>query len=111
RRRHTRFSRDWSSDVCSSDLIVHLDFGLSFSYQVPVTWLIGSRALNTLLLSISSLVVAWAIAIPLGIYSAVHQYSVTDGLLSAGAFMAISIPSFFSALLLLYAAFWTHLLP
>jgi len=55
--------------------------------------------------------VAWAIAIPLGIYSAVHQYSVTDGLLSAGAFMAISIPSFFSALLLLYAAFWTHLLP
>ena len=91
--------------------IVHLDFGLSFSYQVPVTWLIGTRALNTLLLSVSSLVVAWAIAIPLGIYSAVHQYSVTDGLLSAGAFMAISIPSFFSALLLLYAAFWTHLLP
>ena len=91
--------------------IVHLDFGLSFSYQVPVTWLIGTRALNTLLLSISSLIVAWAIAIPLGIYSAVHQYSVTDGLISAGAFMAISIPSFFSALLLLYAAFWTHLLP
>jgi len=91
--------------------IVHLDFGLSFAYQVPVTWLIGSRALNTLLLSITSLVAAWALAIPLGIYSAVHQYSVTDGLLSAGAFVAISVPSFFSALLLLYAAFWTHLLP
>ncbi len=91
--------------------IVHLDFGLSFAYQVPVTWLIGSRALNTLLLSITSLVAAWALAIPLGIYSAVHQYSVTDGLLSAGAFIAISVPSFFSALLLLYAAFWTHLLP
>ncbi len=91
--------------------IVHLDFGLSFAYQVPVTWLIGSRALNTLLLSITSLVAAWALAIPLGIYSAVHQYSVTDGLLSAGAFVAISVPRFFSALLLLYAAFWTHLLP
>lgn len=91
--------------------IVHLDFGLSFAYQVPVTWLIGSRALNTLLLSITSLVAAWAIAIPLGIYSAVHQYSVTDGLLSVGAFVAISVPSFFSALLLLYAAFWTHLVP
>jgi peptide/nickel transport system permease protein len=91
--------------------IVHLDFGISFAYQVPVTWLIGTRALNTLLLSVTSLVAAWVIAIPLGVYSAVHQYSVTDGLLSAGAFVAISVPSFFSALLLLYAAFWSHVLP
>lgn len=91
--------------------ILHLNFGLSFAYNVPVTWLIGTRALNTLLLSVTSLVAAWAIAIPLGIYSAVHQYSVTDGLLSAGAFVAISVPSFFSALLLLYAAYWTHLVP
>ncbi len=91
--------------------IAHLDFGLSFAYQVPVTWLIGSRALNTLLLSITSLVAAWAIAIPLGIYSAVHQYSVADGVANVSAFIAISVPSFFSALLLLYAAFWTHLLP
>lgn len=91
--------------------IVHLDFGLSFAYQVPVTWLIETRALNTLMLSVTSLVAAWAIAIPLGIYSAVHKYSVMDGLLSAGAFVAISVPSFFSALLLLYAAFWSHILP
>ena len=91
--------------------IVHLDFGLSFAYQVPVTWLIGSRALNTLLLSITSMVAAWALAIPVGIYSAVHQYSVADGALNVSAFVAISVPSFFSALLLLYAAFWTHLLP
>ena len=40
-----------------------------------------------------------------------HQYSVTDGVLSTVAFVAISVPSFFSALLLLYAAFWTHALP
>lgn len=91
--------------------ILHLNFGLSFAYNVPVTWLIGSRALNTLLLSVTSLVTAWAVAIPLGIYSAVHQYSLADGLLSTAAFVAISIPSFFSALLLLYAAYWTHLLP
>jgi peptide/nickel transport system permease protein len=91
--------------------IAHLNFGYSFAYNVPVTYLIGSRALNTLLLSATSLVAAWSIAIPLGIYSAVHQYSALDGLLSAFAFIAISVPSFFSALLLLYAAFWTHLLP
>ena len=91
--------------------IVHLDFGLSFAYQVPVTWLIGSRALNTLLLSLTSMAAAWAIAIPAGIYSAVHQYSIADGALNVSAFVAISVPSFFSALLLLYAAFWTHLLP
>ena len=91
--------------------ILHLDLGYSFAYQVPVTWLIGTRALNTLLLSLTSLVAAWALAIPLGIYSAVRQYSVLDGVLSAGAFVAISVPSFFSALLLLYAAYWTHALP
>lgn len=91
--------------------ILHLNFGYSFAYNVPVTYLIGSRALNTLLLSATSLVAAWSIAIPLGIYSAVHQYSALDGLLSAFAFIAISVPSFFSALLLLYVAFWTHALP
>ena len=91
--------------------ILHLNFGYSFAYNVPVTYLIGTRALNTLLLSVTSLIAAWAIAIPLGIYSAVHQYSVTDGVLSTFAFVAISVPSFFSALLLLYAAFWTHALP
>jgi peptide/nickel transport system permease protein len=91
--------------------ILHLDFGLSFAYNVPVTWLIGSRALNTLLLSLTSLVVGWSVALPLGIYSAVHQYSAMDGLLNTAAFVAISIPSFFSALLLLYAAYWSHALP
>jgi peptide/nickel transport system permease protein len=91
--------------------ILHLNFGISFAYNVPVTWLIGSRALNTLLLSLTSMIVAWGIAIPLGIFSAVRQYSVMDGLLSTGAFVAISVPSFFSALLLLYGAYWTHLLP
>ena len=91
--------------------ILHLNFGYSFAYNVPVTFLIGSRALNTLLLSLTSLVAAWSIALPLGIYSAVHQYSVLDGALSALAFIAISVPSFFSALLLLYCAFWTHALP
>jgi len=91
--------------------ILHLNFGYSFAYNVPVTYLIGTRALNTLLLSVTSLIAAWAIAIPLGIYSAVHQYTVTDGVLSTFAFVAISVPSFFSALLLLYAAFWMHALP
>jgi peptide/nickel transport system permease protein len=91
--------------------ILHLNFGISFAYNVPVTWLIGSRALNTLLLSITSLIVAWGVGIPLGIYSAVRQYSVMDGILNTAAFVALSIPSFFSALLLLYAAFWTHLVP
>ncbi len=91
--------------------ILHLNFGYSFAYNVPVTYLIGSRALNTLLLSVTSIVVAWTIAIPLGIYSAVHQYSAVDGLLNTFAFVSISVPSFFSALLLLYAAFWTHALP
>lgn len=91
--------------------ILRGDFGLSFAYQVPVSWLIGQRALATLLLAVTAMAVSWLIAIPLGIYSAVHQYSVADALLNVGAFITISVPSFFSALLLLYLAYWTHVLP
>jgi peptide/nickel transport system permease protein len=90
---------------------VHLNFGYSFAFQVPVMWLIGSRLANTLILSLAALVVAWAVAIPIGIRAATRQYSLTDNALSLGAYLGISTPTFFSGLVLLYVAFKTRWLP
>jgi len=87
------------------------DFGFSFSYHVPVLWLIQSRLVNTLLLNVIALAVAWAIAIPVGIHAARRQYTASDNLLSFASYVGISTPTFFSGLLLLFVAFKTGWLP
>jgi peptide/nickel transport system permease protein len=91
--------------------IVHLDFGYSFAFQVPVMWLIGSRLANTLILNIAALAIAWLVAIPIGIRAATRQYSTTDNALSLVSYLGISTPTFFSGLVLLYLAFKTRWLP
>ncbi len=91
--------------------VVHLDFGYSFAFQVPVMWLIGSRLANTLILNLAALTIAWLVAIPIGIRAATRQYSTTDNVLSLTAYLGISTPTFFSGLVLLYFAFKTRLLP
>ena len=90
---------------------VRLDFGYSFAFQVPVIWLIGSRLMNSVILNLVSFAVAWAIAIPLGIYTARRQYSAADNSLSFAAYVGISTPTFFSGLFLLYWAFKTGWFP
>ncbi len=91
--------------------VLRLDFGYSFAYHVPVTWLIGSRLLNTVILNVAALVITWTVAIPIGIYAATRQYSAGDTALSMTAYLGISTPTFFSGLLLLLFAFKTRLLP
>lgn len=91
--------------------ILRLDFGTSFAYQAPVKDVIFSRALNTLLLSVSALIISWLIVIPLGIIAASKKNKFTGKLLSGFSYLGISMPSFFLAILLLYAAFATRLLP
>lgn len=91
--------------------ILHLDFGYSFAFQVPVMWLIGSHLANTLILNVAALVIAWMLAIPIGIHAATRQYSSTDNALSLGAYLGISTPTFFSGLVLLFLALKTGWLP
>ncbi len=90
---------------------LRLDFGYSFAFQVPVIWLIGSRLLNSVILNVVAFAVAWALAIPLGIYTARRQYTAADNSLSFAAYVGISTPTFFSGLFLLYWAFKTGWFP
>ena len=90
---------------------VHLDMGYSFINRKPVAKVIGERLVNTLLLSVVSLVLVWSVAIPIGTYCAVHQYSIGDKILSFVSFIGMSFPGFFLALVLLYLVSLTGVLP
>ncbi len=80
------------------------DFGFSFEWNSPVWPLIADRMAYTLVLGFASLLVMFGLAIPIGIYSATHQYSLGDAALSALSFIGLSIPGFLLALIWLYVA-------
>jgi peptide/nickel transport system permease protein len=80
------------------------DFGLSFEFDRPVRELIGQRLGLSIVLSLATLILTWAIAIPLGVYSAVNQYSVGDQVITAIAFIGLGVPGFLLALIVLYIA-------
>ncbi len=77
------------------------DFGYSFEWNRPVSELIGDRLALTLLLSVISLGIMWLIAIPIGVYSATHQYSWGDNLLTFLSFLGLSVPDFMLGLVYL----------
>ena len=81
------------------------NWGTSFVSNLPVADLIAQRLPNTLLLVGSSYSIILIVAIVLGVYTAVHQYSVADNVVTTIAFIGISIPSFWLGLLLLLIFF------
>ncbi|MCK4810524.1 MAG: ABC transporter permease [Candidatus Omnitrophica bacterium] len=87
------------------------DLGYSFSYQAPVKKLIASRAANTLLLSLSTIIVTWIFVIPLGVMAVLHRNRFVDRIISFFSYLGISIPSFFLAILILYLAYRTGVFP
>ncbi|MEP7029219.1 MAG: ABC transporter permease [Candidatus Eisenbacteria bacterium] len=93
------------------NVFLHLDFGQSFAYRQPVFSVIMPRLGNTLILALSAAFVAWGLAIPLGILSAVRQYSWEDKAASLFAFIGLSIPELFFALLMMYMAATTGWFP
>jgi peptide/nickel transport system permease protein len=80
------------------------DFGESFEYEKPVRALLGERLTMTVILALSTLLVVWIIAIPLGVYSAVKQYSLGDQVITTLSFIGLGMPGFLFALLFLYFA-------
>jgi peptide/nickel transport system permease protein len=81
--------------------LVTLDLGTSWRDGRPIVEIIGEALPITLLLSFLSLLIAYAIAIPLGVYSAVRQYSLGDQISTVVVFMLYSLPSFWVGTMLL----------
>lgn len=86
-------------------IVTRGDFGIVFEMRQPVSSVIWERVLLTLILSLGSVIITWAIAFPIGIYSAVKQYSAGDYIFTFLGFIGIAVPSFLLALVLMYLQF------
>ncbi len=84
--------------------VLHGDFGYSFEWRAPVSQLIAERLPLTFLVATSSLLFAWVVALPIGIFSAVRQYSWADYVFTIIGFLGLGIPSFMLALTFLYVS-------
>ena len=85
-----------------TDIILHGNFGVSFQYQRPVLSLIGERFLFTVILALATIVFTYGISIPVGIYSAIRQYSIGDYVSTVIGYIGLATPSFMMALILLF---------
>lgn len=88
-----------------SGILLRGDFGQSLEWGVPVADLIWQRMGVTLALTVSTLLFTWLLAIPIGVYSARHQYSKGDYFFTFIGFIGLGIPSFMIALVLLWVTF------
>ena len=86
---------DWMGGVLRGD------FGRSFAMNKPVSELIGERLALTLTIALFTLVFTYVVAIPIGIYSATHQYSISDYTFTTIGFVGLATPNFLLALLLM----------
>jgi len=87
-----------------SGILLRGDWGQSFEWQKPVKELIWERIALSVTLSFSALLVSWCIAIPVGVYSATHQYSILDYVMTFISFVGLGTPGFMIALIILWLA-------
>ncbi len=80
------------------------DFGESFEFERPVAEVIGQRAGMSVILALSTITLVWMLAIPIGVYSATHQYSPGDQIITTISFIGLGMPGFLLALLVLFFA-------
>src|SRR5579862_9818389 len=80
------------------------DMGYSFLYDMPVNKVVGDRLVLTFLVSFTTIIFTYIVAFPIGVYSATHQYSAGDYLLTFFGFLGLATPSFLLALVLVYLA-------
>lgn len=78
------------------------DFGISFLWNKPVNELIWERMALTIVLSVVTLMLTWMIALPIGVYSAVRQYSTGDYVFTFLGFFGRGVPDFMLAMILMY---------
>lgn len=88
-----------------SGIVLRGDFGMSFEWDKPVSELLWERFWITVAISIVTLMFTWLLAFPIGIYSAVKQYSAGDYVFTTIGFLGLAIPEFLLALLLMWVMY------
>lgn len=88
---------DWITNI-----VLHGNFGISIIFNKSVSQMIKDRLAFTIILSLLTLTFTYLLAIPIGIYSATHQYSSGDYLFIGMGFIGLAIPDFLLALILMY---------
>jgi len=86
-------------------MVLQGNFGMALEYGRPVAEVIGDRIWLTMLVSGAAIFFTWLVALPIGVYSAVRQYSFGDYLATFIGFIGLAIPSFMLALILMYLGF------
>jgi peptide/nickel transport system permease protein len=94
----------WQQYALWAGGMLHGDFGYSFEYNLPVSEVVGDRLWLTFIVSFSTILFTWAMSFPIGVYSAVRQYSLGDYALTFVGFLGLATPNFLFALVLLYFA-------
>ena len=85
--------------------LLHGDLGYSFEYDRPVSEIIGERLVLTFVVSFGAILLTWAVAFPIGVYSATHQYSWGDHGLTLLGFLGLATPNFLLALVLMFVSY------
>ncbi len=88
-----------------SNIVFHGDFGYSFALSMPVSAVIKAYIVPTMVLSLVTMVFTYLVAIPIGIYSAVHQYSAGDYLFTSIGFIGMAVPNFLMGIILMFISF------
>ena len=91
-----------------ANILTRFDFGYSFKYEAPVWSTIASVLPMTIVVSLVTMLFNYLVGIPIGIYSAVHQYSIGDYCFTLLGFIGMAVPNFLFAILLMYGTYiWT----
>lgn len=89
------------------NVVTSFDLGVSMTSKGPVTALLVPRMINSLWLLLPATILIFAIAIPIGVYSALRKYSIGDRILTVFSLVGLAVPNFFLALILLaFAVQW-----
>jgi len=86
-------------------LIMQGNFGMAMERGRPVMEVIGDRLTLTVVVSVAAIIFTWAMALPIGIYSAVRQYSIGDYIFTFIGFFGLAVPGFMLALVVMYLGF------
>ncbi len=87
------------------NIVRHGNFGRSFEWNMPVSDLIWDRIAMTTVIALFSMGFVYALAIPIGVYSATHQYSASDYFFTVVGYAGLATPNFMLALILMFIAF------